>query len=302
MFTQPLPHNLLNHYAQSSGRGAQHPPTLLLVAFEGWNDAGEAASEALKLMAQHYQSKPLPGFESEPFYSYTESRPQLIQGEHGKITLSWPQTHFGEAWSTAGARILTLTGQEPSLNWASYSERVIQFIHREEVDLVIFCGALLDEVPHTLPAPVSVTSSSPSALIQQGIEESTYTGPTGIVGVLAHALGQQDIPSLSLWASLPHYLAHPPHPKATFALLSTLETISGIPMPLEQLADELIAWERGAEELLEDEPELLAYVRQLEAAHETAEDLGDISHIDIAAEFERYLKDQDGEDNPPSSA
>lgn len=300
MFTQPLPHNLLTHYAQKAGKGGQNPPTLLLVAFEGWNDAGEAASEAVKLVANYYQSKPFTGFPSESFYSYTESRPHLRLGPDGNPTLDWPQTHFGEAWTTAGSRILTVTGQEPSLHWKTYSDHLLELIERERVDLVIFCGALLDEVPHTQPSPVGVTSFSPTALSHPGVDRSTYTGPTGMIGVLAHSAGSRDIPALSLWASLPHYLAHPPHPKATFALLSVLEAITGIPMPLEKLADEIMAWERGAEELLEDEPELMAYVRQLETSYETAEDIGDISNVDIAAEFEQYLKEQDGEDGAPS--
>lgn len=300
MFTQPLPHQLLTHYAQKSGRKDQTPPTLLLVAFEGWNDAGEAASHALTLITEHYGAQPCTGFESESFYSYTESRPHLLADDRGNITLDWPQTHFAEALSTNGTRILTITGQEPSLLWKGYSERLLEFIEREAVDLVIFCGALLDEVPHTQPAPVGITSFSPTALEHPGVEPSSYTGPTGIIGVLAHAAGERDIPALSLWASLPHYLAHPPHPKATFSLLSILEAITGLSMPLEKLTGEITAWEQGAEELLDDEPELSAYVRQLEATYETPQGISDISTIDIAAEFERYLKDQDGETGSPS--
>ncbi|MFW0169159.1 PAC2 family protein [Rothia sp. P4278] len=300
MFTQPLPHHLLTHYAQKAGKQGQVPPTLLLVAFEGWNDAGESASQAVQLVAEHYQAKPFAGFESESFYSYTESRPHLVPESQGQATgISWPQTRFVEAWSTKGTRILIITGQEPSLSWKNYCQHLLELIDREKVDLVIFCGALLDEVPHTQPAPVGITSFSPTMLVHPGVAPSTYTGPTGIIGVLAHAAGARDIPALSLWASLPHYLAHPPHPKATFSLLSVIEAITGLPMPLEKLADEIMAWERGAKELLEDEPELLAYVQQLESTYERADSIGDISKVDIAAEFEQYLKEQDSEGGSP---
>lgn len=268
-------------------------PTVLLVAFDGWNDAGEAATEALRLLETHCGGTPIEGFDADPFYSFVESRPTLSTDAEGNSTLTWPGTRFAELTGIIGMRVLTVTGSEPSLHWQSYVERLYTFAREQQVGAVILCGALLDDIPHTRPFPLGITSSHPTLLEHDGIEPVTYTGPTGIIGVLAHLANSYKIPALSTWVSIPHYVAHPPQPKATFALLSALETMLGIPLPVDALAEDILAWERGATELMEDEPELRAYVQQLESAAEAQDDLAEFDGVDIAAEFEKFLKRRD---------
>lgn len=292
VINQPLPLNALNHFASTSTLPA-HAPTVLLVGFTGWNDAGDAVIDAFRALWEHYPATQAPGFDVSGCYNYTETRPLLSIDEDGTQRITWPDTVFSEAHTTAGVRLLTLSGPEPSMNWQAYIERFKDLVQREQVDLVVFCGALLDEVPHTRPLPLSVTSYTSSVLALEGVEANTYQGPTGLIGVLAFEAGQAHIPALSLWVSVPHYLPEPPHPKATFTLLSALEAILGFPMPLERSADDISSWNHQADALIEDEPELASYVRTLESIAEANDDIADLSQIDIAAQFEKFLKDQD---------
>lgn len=292
MINQPLPRNALNRLASTSTLPA-HAPTVLLVGLTGWNDAGDAVIEAFRALWEHYPTRSLPGFDVSGCYNYTETRPLLTIDEDGTQRITWPDTVFTEARTTAGIRLLTLSGPEPSMNWQTYCDRFKDLIAREQVDLVVFCGALLDEVPHTRPLPLGVTSYTTSVLALEGVEANSYQGPTGLLGVLAYECGQAQIAALSLWLSIPHYLPEPPHPKATFTLLSALEVILGFPMPLEGSADYIASWNHQADALLEDEPELASYVRTLESIAEAKEDIADLSQIDIAAQFEEFLKGRD---------
>ncbi|WP_421084194.1 PAC2 family protein [Rothia nasimurium] len=291
----PLPVDALAHFHATS-TAPTHPPTVLLVAFDGWNDAGEAATESVRKINTHYQGSPAQGFNHEHYYTFTETRPLLTPSADGGSELIWPELKFTEAQTTSGTRILTLTGPEPSLAWKNFCADFFAFVAQHQVDLVVLCGSLLDEVPHTLPLPVGITSFSQAALDLPGVQPSTYSGETGLIGVLAHEAPQYGVNALSLWVSVPHYVAHPPQPKAAFALLSALQPILGFPMPLEHFQDEMMRWDRAADDLLDDEPELKAYVQNLESAAEAERDISDFSQIDIAAEFEKFLKDRnDGE-------
>ncbi|WP_237224959.1 PAC2 family protein [Rothia nasisuis] len=290
---QPLPLDALQHFAQLNAP-PERAPTLLLVGLEGWNDAGGAVQDALTAVQDYLHSQPRESFASSAYYDYTVTRPHLSTDEDGSPTVTWPQFTLTEGISTAGRRVLTLTGPEPSLNWHELTSNVVDLVQHEQVDLVILCGSLLDEIPHTLAFPVSVTSWAPAALELDGVAQSTYTGPTGLIGVLAQALGEQGVPSLSLWVSVPYYLPEPPHPKGSFALLSTLEAVCGIPLPLHIFSDRIMGWERTAADLLDDEPELSSFVRTLESAAEARDDLDGLGQVDIAAEFERFLRGRDG--------
>ncbi|MDY6050955.1 MAG: PAC2 family protein [Rothia sp. (in: high G+C Gram-positive bacteria)] len=292
MINQPLPLNALDRFATASAQPG-HAPTVLLVSFSGWNDAGDATIEAFRAIWEHYPTTPMSGFDTSGCYNYTETRPLLSIDDKGTQRITWPESIFTEAQTTSGIRLLTLSGPEPSMNWQTYSDRFKDFIAQEKIDLVVFCGALLDEVPHTRPLPLSVTSFTSSVLALDGVETNTYQGPTGLIGVLAYEAGKAQIPALSLWVSVPHYLPEPPHPKATFTLLSALEAILGFPLPLERSADDIANWNHQADALTEDEPDLANYVRTLESIAEATDDIADLSHIDIAAQFEKFLKDQD---------
>lgn len=291
MINQPLPHNLLQRFSQPSG---QKPPTVLILGLWGWNDAADTVQGALSSIKGHFAFKTLEdSLDTAPFYSYTDNQPYLSVNEAGLTELIWPQLKLAETFTPTGLRLLTLNGPEPNLNWPQLAQAIFQLIKDQGVDLVLLCGALLDEVPHTRPLPLTISSWSPSLQALEGVEPNKYSGPTGLIGTLAHLAGEADIPALSLWVSVPHYLPDSPHPKASLALLQALEVLLECPMPTATLQAEISSWEQTAADLLDDEPELAHYVRTLESIAEAKEDIGDLSQLDIAAAFERFLKDQD---------
>ncbi len=283
-----LPHNV---YGLPAAGSAQK--TVMICAFEGWNDAGAAASESISFLERTFAASPVENFATEDFYDLTQMRPVLTSQEDGSSQLTWPQLTVSElALSQHNLRILLLSGPEPTYRWKSLLGLIFTFTRSQKVDHLILLGALLAEVPHTRAFPVGISSFSADLQGQAGIERQTYTGPTGITGVLALQAAQHQLTDLSIWVSVPHYAGHPPHPKASFALLQALEAVLDISLLLDPLEEEVHAWERGAVELMEEEPELAEYVAQLE--EETDSDpLQGISGEDIAAELERFLKRRD---------
>lgn len=292
VMNQPIPHDILPQLTA----GGDTQRTVLLLAFEGWNDAGEAATETLRLITSHFGTSRLDGFETGGYFSYVNTRPLFESFEDGSGTVHWPQITFSEVHlPQPNLRLLTISGPEPSLDWKSFITRIFDFATQERVDLILQCGALLDEVAHSRPFPLNITSMNPGVLAVEGVQKVTYNGPTGIIGVTACEAVQRGIPTASLWVSVPHYISHPPHPKAVFTLMSALESMLAVPLPVDVLAEDILAWERGAAELMEEEPDLRSYVQQLESSAEAEEDLATFDHIDIAAEFEKFLKRRDGQ-------
>lgn len=265
----------------------------MLCAFEGWNDAGSSATEALTYLDRVFSAQPLSASLSDEFFDLSTSRPLLISQEDGTGEITWPEVTM-QQWENPEKtlRVISVTGPEPQLKWKQFTQELLNIAQEQGVDAIILCGGLLAEVPHTRPFPISITSYSPSLREQEGIEKQNYTGPTGIVGVLALSAATKNLKDLSLWVSIPHYAGHPPHPKATYLLLQALESILGISIPLHTIEEETLAWERGAAELMDEEPELARYVEQLENEQESSK-LEEVSGEDIAAEFEQFLKRRD---------
>ena len=191
--------------------------------------------------------------------------------------------------SGATRDIVLLRGVEPNLRWRQFCEEVLEVAEALGVQLVVALGALLADTPHTRPVPVTGTVSDPELGERLGLERSRYEGPTGITGVFQDACSAADMPSLSLWAAVPHYVAAAPCPKATLALLSRLEDLLDVSVPVEDLVEDARAWERGVDEMASDDVEVADYVKQLEDQCDTSE-LPEASGDAIAREFERYLK------------
>lgn len=288
-------------------------PTIVLAAFEGWNDAGNAASDALALIASAWGARPVASLDPEDFYDFQVNRPvmgaftagEVAAGEsaRGGRDLTWPATRVSIATSpVSGRRVLLVQGVEPSMRWRQYCTEIIAVIRSWGPATFVGVGALLADVPHTRPIPVQSTSDDPALQERLGLEASEYTGPVGIISVLGHQVRQEGMPALSVWAAVPHYVASPPSPKATLALLSALEEVVGETMPLGDLVEDARAWQRGVDELAEEDLEIAEYVRQLEEAKDTAE-LPEASGEAIALEFERYLRRRDpgqGRDGGPA--
>jgi hypothetical protein len=314
-----------------------------IAAFEGWNDAGEAASGVISHLGIAWRAQPIAAVEPEDYYDFQVTRP-VVEITEGRIErLVWPTTRLSVARALAwpesagvsgssgpesprspesaessardadpdggdpevpGASghdnaapagtgldrdIILVHGIEPNMRWRSFTDELVQGLTELGVESVILLGALLADAPHTRPVPVSVGAADPKMSATVTAPFSDYKGPTGILGVVQYALVGAGIPAVSLWASVPHYVAQPPNPKATLALLRGVEDILDAPLPLADLAEEARAWERGVDELAQQDSEVADYVRTLEEAKD-ATDLPQASGDAIAREFERYLR------------
>ena len=268
-----------------------------IAAFEGWNDAGGAASAVLEHLARVWAAEPFAALDPEDYYDFQVNRPSvgLDADDHRRIT--WPTTRLLAAHvPSIGRDIVIVDGIEPSMRWRSYAIELLESADRLGVSMLVTVGALLADVPHTRPIPVTTTSEDPGVRRLAGVEQSRYEGPTGIVGVLADAATQAELVSASLWAGVPHYASAGPSPKVTLALLRRIEELLDITIPLGDLPELAQAWERGVDELAESDSEVGDYVRALEEAKDTTE-LPEASGDAIAREFERYLRRRD--DDPP---
>jgi len=262
---------------------------VMLCAFEGWNDAGDAASGAVLHLEEVWGATQIGEIDPEDYYDFQVNRPEVVF-EEGKRQVVWPTTRISVARIPLATRDVVLVhGIEPSMRWRAFTAELLGAARDLGVEMVVTLGALLADSPHTRPVPVSGTSSDPDIALRMGYEPSSYEGPTGIVGVLQDACATAGIPAVSLWAAVPHYVAQPPHPKATLALLGRIEDLLDVPVPLGDLPEEAKAWQIGVDELAGEDDEIAAYVRTLEEAVDTAE-LPEASGDAIAREFERYLR------------
>jgi proteasome assembly chaperone (PAC2) family protein len=270
---------------------------VMIAAFEGWNDAGEAATSALEHLARVWDAEPFAALDPEDYYDFQVNRPTVDRDADGKRRVTWPTTRLLAAHVPAlGRDVVLVDGIEPSMRWRSYVIELLEAADRLQVAAMVTVGALLADVPHTRPIPVTGTSDDDELLRQAGIERSSYEGPTGIVGVLSDAATQAELPSVSLWAAVPHYAGGGPSPKATLALLRRIEELLDTTIDLGDLPDQAHAWEHGVDELAEGDSEVGEYVRALEEAKDTSE-LPEASGEAIALEFERYLRRRD--EDPP---
>jgi predicted ATP-grasp superfamily ATP-dependent carboligase len=263
---------------------------VIIAAFEGWNDAGEAASGVINHLILAWQATPVGAINPEDYYDFQVTRPVTEVAEGRTERLIWPTTRLLAAKQEATDRDLVLVhGIEPNMRWQGFCSELVTSFSTLGIELVVLLGALLADSPHTRPVPVTAAASDPALAADLRAEPVDYKGPTGIVGVLQHACADAGIPAVSLWASVPHYVAQPPCPKATLALIRGVEDVLDLSLPLADLPQEARAWERGVDELAEQDTEVAEYVRTLEEAKD-ATDLPEASGDAIAREFERYLR------------
>jgi predicted ATP-grasp superfamily ATP-dependent carboligase len=270
---------------------------IMIAAFEGWNDAGEAATAAIEHLSEVWSAEPVAAIDPEDYYDFQVSRPRIVLDD-GQRRISWPTTRILLATSTSLNRdIILVQGIEPSTRWRSFTIELLEFAQQSGVTTFVTLGALLADVPHTRPLPVSATSEHVDVAHRFDLEPSKYEGATGIVGVLSDAASQSDLPALSCWAAVPHYAGGTPSPKATLGLIAKLEELLDLTIPHGDLSDQSRAWEHGVDELAESDEEVAEYIHSLEQAQDTV-DLPEASGDAIAREFERYLRRR-GE-NPPA--
>ena len=265
---------------------------MAIAAFEGWNDAAEAASGVVNHLGIAWESTPIAAIDPDDFYDFQVNRP-VIEVVGGKTErLVWPTTRLSLARTadTGLSRDVVLVhGVEPNMRWRGFTDELIGGLTELGVEMMILIGALLADSPHTRPVPVQVSGSESKLLHGVGSEPTDYKGASGIVGVLQYVCAAADIPTVSLWASVPHYVAQSPSPKVTLALLRAVEDVLDVSLPQADLPEESRAWERGVDELAQQDSDVAEYVRTLEEAKD-ATDLPEASGDAIAREFERYLR------------
>lgn len=279
---------------------------IIVAAFDGWNDAGEAASAAAAMLRTGGDYEVVHSVDPELYFDYQYTRPQVGVDAEGRRTLTWPEaTLLRPAERTDGPEIWLLTGVEPARAWQAFAAEFIDVALREDVTGFVALGSMMSDVPHTRPISVFAGSDNDGVRQSLGLERSLYEGPVGILSALGDAAERAGIPTASLWASVPHYVAgHTPSPKATLALLDRLEGISGIPVPRGELAAEALAWEASIDAAAADDDEMRDYIHQLEQTRDTW-DSPEASGDAIAQEFERYLRrggdgpSKPGRDDPP---
>ncbi|MFJ9580014.1 PAC2 family protein [Streptomyces sp. NPDC101191] len=263
---------------------------VMVAAFEGWNDAGDAASAAVAHLDREWKGEVFAALDAEDYYDFQVNRPTVwLDGGVRKIT--WPTTRLSvvRIGGDKPRDLVLVRGIEPSMRWRSFCNELLGFAHELGVEMVVILGALLGDTPHTRPVPVSGVTSDPDLARTMDLEETRYEGPTGIVGILQEACTHAGVPAVSLWAAVPHYVSQPPNPKATLALLNRLEDLIGLRIPLGELPEDARAWQLGVDQLAAEDSEVAEYVQTLEEARDTAE-LPEASGEAIAREFERYLR------------
>ena len=270
---------------------------VMIMAFSGWNDAAEAASGAVEHLLSGWgdrNDEVLPELiadvESEEFYDFQVNRPVISIDESEIRSITWPTTQiFGLSIPTMPRDLVVVTGVEPSMRWKSFTSELLDLADDLEVSLIVTLGSLLADTPHTRPITVTGTGAHRSIATRLGVSVSKYEGPTGILGVIQDGCMRRGIDAISLWAAVPHYASNAPSPKATLALINTLEDFLDISIPLSDLEENADAWEKEVNDLAAEDTEVAEYVKALEESKDAAE-LPDVSGDSIAKEFERYLR------------
>jgi proteasome assembly chaperone (PAC2) family protein len=276
---------------------------VLIAAFRGWNDGGQGASLAGGYLAKTWEAERFAEIEPEGFFDFQATRPHvsLVDGRTRRI--DWPENAFYHSPIPGLERdAVLLLGIEPNLRWRTFSDMIVNLAGELGVEMVITLGSLLADVPHTRPSPVTGGATDPELIEQLGLQRSRYEGPTGIVGVLHDACNTAHIPSISLWAAVPHYVSLAPSPRAALALCQRLGDILGTTIDTAELDEASERYSEQVSEAVASDEETAAYVAELEERAEILDDDQEIpSGESLAAELTRFLRDRERGDGEPGS-
>lgn len=245
---------------------------VVLAAFSGWNDAGDAATGVLDHLTAICETELAFALDPDDYYDFTETRPVVMRDEDGVRSVQWATTEVLVA-PLEDRDLVLISGPEPNFRWKAFCSALVSLVRSVAPERVITMGAMLADAPHTRPTPISENGTD-------------YEGPTGIVGIFAAACRDAGFEVSSVWASVPHYVADPPNPKATLALLGRVEDLIDATIEVRDLPHLATVWEGRVNELVVEEPDISEYVADLEERYDTAEATGD----EIALQFERYLR------------
>ncbi len=277
---------------------------VLVAAFRGWNDAGDAASFAAIHLGRVWSAERMASIDPEEFYDFQAVRPQVQLADGVTRRIVWPANEFwGARLANAGRDVILLVGTEPNTRWRTFSKLVESVARRHRVGLVVTLGALLADVPHSRPVQITGTAADARLVERLGLQRSRYEGPTGIVGVLHDRFAAAGIDSASLWAAVPHYLAVTPNPKAALALVNKASHLIGAPADVSDLENATAAYEQQVAKVVAADEDVQAYVRMLEertdeVAFEEMDPTKLPSGEALAAELESFLRDKNEDGEP----
>lgn len=271
-------------------------PRIVIAAFDGWNDAGEAASGAIEALRRSSEYDLVHSVDPELYFDYQYTRPSTRMDAEGRRQLTWPEAGLWRPRDPGpgpGPEIWLLTGAEPARTWQAFASEFIDVALRDDITGLVTLGAMLSDVPHTRPISIFASSQNEQVREAHALERSMYEGPVGILTVFEHFAENAGIPTASLWASVPHYVASAtPSPKVTLALLDRLEELTGVDVDRQALRTEAAAWEASIDAAASEDEDMAEYIRQLERTRDTW-DSPEASGDAIAQAFERYLRRRD---------
>ena len=290
----------------------------MIVAFEGWNDAADVATGTIEHLVLNLEARQIAEIGGDEFFDYLDQRPVIRHSGGVSRSIEWPRIVVSACHPDGVANdVLLVRGPEPALRWRTFAAQFVDLVDTLGVSQVILLGAYLADVPHTRPVPLTGTAFSRQRMTSMGVEASDYEGPTGMTGVLQQLLTEAGVPTLSLWAGVPHYVASPPNPRGTEAMLSWLAENLGMAVPMDSLRVQARTWVEKVDAAAGEDEDLNDYIRSLEARvdEEIGIDHGDDPEPDrgrassgeamplvdgdaIAAEFERFLR---GDRDDPTS-
>jgi predicted ATP-grasp superfamily ATP-dependent carboligase len=266
----------------------------MICAFQGWNDAGDSASSAVSFLASALEADRFARIDSQEFYDFQANRPSVRLTEGNYEEVMWPTVEVFEAFAPRATRDLVLVqGVEPSMRWRAFSAHLVDLAEALGVQVVVSLGALLGDVAHSRPVTMTGCASDPSLVSRLGITPSTYEGPTGIVGVLHHTCAQAGLPSATIWAGVPHYVAAAANPKAALALVRRVEGLVGVSVDVSELEVASADYERQVGIAVSSDPDIQAFVERLEQEADAEEEASPKQVPDgdaLEREFQRFLK------------
>jgi hypothetical protein len=272
---------------------------VLVVALDGWTDAGAAATSSASYLRERLQSELLVSIDDQDYFDYSRQRPLIVLDEHGERDFLWPSI---ELWgpslqsnqANTNVSLHFLIGQEPALQWQYLRDELVELVEDREITSVIMLGSLASEAPHTRPIRIYKNSQTASVRNYYGIERSNYDGRAGFLSVLGHAFEKAGLPTISIWAQVPHYVASMPSPKASLALVNDLELMLNFSVDHKPLLDAAFEWERSVDDFAEGDEDLQNYIQGLEKARDESE-AEELNTDQLALEFEKFLRQNEGE-------
>jgi proteasome assembly chaperone (PAC2) family protein len=276
---------------------------VLIAAFRGWNDGGQGASLAAGYLAKLWRGARFAEIDPENFYDFQATRPNVALEEGLTRRIDWPENAFYHARVPGIARdAVVLLGVEPNLRWRRFTRLVVDYASDLSVELFVSLGSLLADVPHTRPSPVTGSASDPDLVERLGLQASRYEGPTGIVGVLHDACREESVPSVSLWAAVPHYVSLTPSPRAALALCERLSSLLDVEIDVEELREAADGYEEQVSRAVAADADTQAYVDDLEQRADEIDESDLPSGEALAAELTRFLRERDRKNGPPDAA